>query len=100
MKFFMLSHWPPWKILLNFFFFQKTEIAAFKTASAQRIKGCKAEIERINSLIPYEHMTLEDFAHAHPESAVDPLNKPTFWPHNPEEQLGYKPDDATKQASH
>ncbi|CAH1398615.1 unnamed protein product [Nezara viridula] len=78
----------------------KKQIAEFKEASAQRIKGYQAEINHINSLIPYDQMTMEDFAHAHPDLALDPLNKPTFWPHNPEEQIGYKPDDASKQSSH
>ncbi|ODM75853.1 ATP synthase subunit d, mitochondrial [Orchesella cincta] len=36
-------------------------------------------------------MTLEDLKDMFPERALDPLNNPTFWPHNPEEQLDYKP---------
>lgn len=41
-------------------------------------------------------MTMEDFKDAHPEIAIDPINKPTFWPHNEEEQLDYVNPD--KQA--
>jgi F-type H+-transporting ATPase subunit d len=33
---------------------------------------------------------MEDFKDAHPDLALDPLNKPTLWPHTPEEQLDYK----------
>lgn len=39
-------------------------------------------------------MTLEDVKDMFPDQALDPLNKPTFWPHNPEEQLDYKRPDA------
>lgn len=42
------------------------------------------------SLIPYDQMTMEDYKEAYPDDSVDPINKPSFWPHNPEEQLGYK----------
>lgn len=76
----------------------KSQIAAFKQSSVSRIESYKAEIEHIKSLLPYNQMTLEDFADAHPEQALNPLKKPTFWPHNPEEQLDYKPEET--QSSH
>lgn len=41
-------------------------------------------------------MTMEDFYDAHPDLALDPIKKPTFWPHTPEEQLDYV--DPEKQA--
>jgi len=71
----------------------KKEVAAFKQESSQRIDGYKKEIDHLRSLLPYEQMTMEDYHDAHPESALTPLTKPTFWPHTPEEQLDYKPSD-------
>ena len=49
----------------------------------------KKELAHIESLIPYETMTLEEFRDAHPEMAIDPINRPTFWPHTEEAQLEY-----------
>lgn len=66
-----------------------SEIAAFKKDSEARIATHKAEVERIKSLLPYAQMTMEDFRDAHPELALDPINKPTFWPHTPDIQPGY-----------
>lgn len=31
----------------------------------------------------------------YPESTIDPVNRPTFWPHTEDEQLGYV-DPTTK----
>lgn len=74
------------------------DIQQFKTESEARIVKHKAELERINALLPYDQMTLEEFKDAHPELALDPLNKPTFWPHEPEDQLDYvPPNDAPKK---
>ncbi|XP_014292778.1 ATP synthase subunit d, mitochondrial [Halyomorpha halys] len=78
----------------------KKEVAAFKDASSQRIKAYQAEIDNINSLLPFDQMTLEELSESCPEAALEPLTNPTFWPHNPEEQLGYKSDDAPKESSH
>lgn len=41
-------------------------------------------------------MTMEDVYDAYPDQALDSLNKPTFWPHTPDEQEGYV--DPEKQA--
>ncbi|CAB0004765.1 unnamed protein product, partial [Nesidiocoris tenuis] len=68
-------------------------VAKFKAESDERIVKMKAEVTRIQGLLPYEQMTMEDFAEAHPEEALDPINRPTLWPHEPEDQIGYKPDD-------
>lgn len=45
------------------------------------------------SLIPFDQMTMEDFKDAFPEQALDPIHKPTFWPHAPEDQLDYDKDE-------
>ncbi|KAH8417460.1 hypothetical protein KR222_000391 [Zaprionus bogoriensis] len=68
----------------------KTEIAEYKKASEGRIKSYEKEIGHLKSLLPYDQMTMEDYRDAFPDSALDPINKPTFWPHTPEEQVGYK----------
>lgn len=34
-------------------------------------------------------MTMEMFYDLFPKDALDPVNRPTFWPHTPEEQPGY-----------
>lgn len=65
------------------------DIETFKRESEARIADHKKELERLKSLLPYDQMTLEDFKDAHPELALDPLNRPTFWPHTPEEQPDY-----------
>uniref|UniRef100_A0A6B2E5X2 ATP synthase subunit d, mitochondrial n=1 Tax=Phlebotomus kandelakii TaxID=1109342 RepID=A0A6B2E5X2_9DIPT len=78
----------------------KREIAAFKQQSEERIAEYQKEIAHLKSLLPFDQMTMEDFKDAYPDLAIDPLNKPTFWPHNPEEQLGYKPKDAPVSSGH
>jgi F-type H+-transporting ATPase subunit d len=70
----------------------KKEISEFKKTSEQRIGAYAAQIAALEAMLPYDQMTMEDFADAHPELALDPLNKPTFWPHTPEEQLDYEGD--------
>lgn len=67
----------------------QADIANFKKESEARIAEHKAEADRIKGLLPYGQMTMEDFKDAHPELALDPLNKPTFWPHDPEYQPDY-----------
>ncbi|XP_031618498.1 ATP synthase subunit d, mitochondrial-like [Contarinia nasturtii] len=73
-----------------------SEIATFKKESEARIVNYKAETDRIKGLLPYAQMTMEDFRDAHPELALDPLNKPTFWPHEPELQ----PDACKEEKAH
>lgn len=55
----------------------------------------KKELAHIASLLSYDQMTLEDYKDAYPDEALDPLNKPTYWPHTPEEQLDYKEQEPT-----
>jgi F-type H+-transporting ATPase subunit d len=61
------------------------EIEEFKNASSGRIAAFEKEISHLNSLLPYAQMTMEDFADAFPDQAID-QNKPTFWPHDAAEQ--------------
>ncbi|XP_030371731.1 ATP synthase subunit d, mitochondrial [Scaptodrosophila lebanonensis] len=76
------------------------EIASFKKASEQRIQNLQKEIAHLKSLLPYDQMTMEDYRDAFPETALDPLNKPTFWPHTPEEQVGYKSKEQLEAEAH
>lgn len=43
-------------------------------------------------------MTMEMYYDMYPNEALDPVNRPTFWPHVPDEQLGYK--DPTIKTEH
>lgn len=54
----------------------------------------KKELAHLASLLPYDQMTMEDYRDAFPEKALDPVNRPTFWPHNEEEQIDYVDKDA------
>lgn len=69
---------------------QLASVASFITESNERIKEHAAKIAKWDTVLPYEEMTMEDYRDAHPELALDPINRPTLWPHTPEEQLDYK----------
>ncbi|KAJ8979850.1 hypothetical protein NQ317_006314 [Molorchus minor] len=76
----------------------KGDVDKFKSESNSRIAEYKKQLAHIASLIPYDQMTMEDYRDAYPEDALDPINRPTFWPHTPEEQLDYVDKDAAKPA--
>ncbi|XP_066595815.1 ATP synthase subunit d, mitochondrial-like [Prorops nasuta] len=59
----------------------KTAVEQFKKEADEVIASLRQEIEKINALLPYTEMTMEDFALAHPDIAWNP-DKPTFWPHD------------------
>lgn len=42
-------------------------------------------------------MTMEMYKDLYPDEALDPINRPTFWPHTAEEQLDYKEEEHTKK---
>lgn len=63
----------------------------FVSDSNARIEGHKQELAHLASLLPFSQMTMEDYRDAYPDMALDPINKPTFWPHTPEEQPGMEP---------
>jgi len=77
----------------------KSEIEVFKKLSNDRIDGLNKKMNHLKSLLPFDQMTMEDYRDAFPDAAIDPINRPTFWPHLPEDQVGYKPKDA-QQAEH
>lgn len=51
------------------------------------------ELARIKALPKFEDMTMEMYADMFPDQALDPVKKPSYWPHTPEEQVGYKPPE-------
>lgn len=62
------------------------EIKKYKEESNKRIAELQKKAEHLKSMKPYVEMTMEEFCLAHPNEAPDFINKPTFWPHIPEEQ--------------
>jgi len=72
-------------------------IAQFIAASKGKIQDHQKKLASWDDVLPFEEMTLEDAKTMFPELVVDPLNKPTFWPHQPEDQLGYKPPQVAAQ---
>ncbi|XP_076331926.1 ATP synthase subunit d, mitochondrial-like [Tachypleus tridentatus] len=62
------------------------EAEVFKKESSNRIEEYNNQLAWFKKLIPFDQMTMEDFRDYFPDIAVDPLNRPTFWPHDPEEE--------------
>lgn len=73
------------------------EIDQFVASSKGRIAEHEKAIAHLKSLLPYNQMTMEDYRDAYPDQALDPINRPTYWPHTPEEQPGMEPP---KEAHH
>lgn len=80
MRFFILS-------LPIIFLFQAEQLKVFVAASNERIQQFETELVAIKNTKPYDQMTEEEWAFAHPEWALDCLNNPSFAPHTPEAQL-------------
>ncbi|KAG4073243.1 hypothetical protein HA402_008589 [Bradysia odoriphaga] len=74
----------------------KAAVQQFKSASDARINQHQKSIEHLKSLLPYEEMTMEDYRDAFPDLALDPINRPTYWPHDAEEQV----DNSGKAGHH
>jgi len=56
----------------------------FIKGSNERIANFTKEIERLNAMLPFSEMTIEDFQKEYPD--VFNPEKPTIWPHIPEVQ--------------
>lgn len=69
------------------------EIEAYVSASNARVAEIEKSIAHLKSLLPFNQMTMEDYRDAFPDSALDPINRPTFWPHTPDEQLENQPKE-------
>ncbi|KAH8253958.1 hypothetical protein KR032_007852 [Drosophila birchii] len=78
----------------------KKDICDYKNASDERIKKLTERLEFLKALKPYDQMTMEEFCFARPLLAPDFINKPTFWPHTPEEQLPGPSDPEAAAARH
>ncbi|KAK7448394.1 hypothetical protein BaRGS_00014382 [Batillaria attramentaria] len=63
---------------------------AFIARRQDEINDAKLLLSKIDSLPKPEEMTLEMFAYYFPDKALDPINRPTFWPHVPSMQPGHK----------
>lgn len=76
------------------------EIKDFIAASNSRIAELEKQIGHLKSMLPFEQMTMEDFKDAYPEQAIDPINNPTFWPHEPETEEEKKAIEEAKKNPH
>lgn len=54
--------------------------------SNKRIVDMEKNIQKIKDLLPFAEMTMEDYRDLYPEWALDPINRPSIWPHIPEVQ--------------
>lgn len=57
----------------------------------------ECRIQEINNLLPYGQMTLEEAAYIEPDLVLDLENKPSFWPHQPEDYIFDEPKKDTPQ---
>lgn len=64
----------------------REDIAKFVKESESRIAEYQTQISHLKALLPFDQMTMEDYRDAFPDKALDPINRPSFWPHTPEEQ--------------
>ncbi|CAH2039218.1 unnamed protein product, partial [Iphiclides podalirius] len=78
----------------------KKTIEVFIQESNKNIVSYEKQIAEIKALLPYDQMTMEDYRDAYPDEALDPINRPTFWPHDAEEQLDYVDPEKKAQAGH
>ena len=58
----------------------------FITTTNQQIDELKAKIAAVNALMPFSEMTMEDVYDLYPDQCLDPINRPTVWPHHPDDQ--------------
>ncbi|CAG0893823.1 unnamed protein product [Darwinula stevensoni] len=68
------------------------ETMDFISASNARIHEYEKELSKWNTMIPLEQMTLQELHTSFPHLAHDP-NNPTYYPHEPEYQPGYRADE-------
>lgn len=62
-----------------------TEVAAANGA----IANYKGVLAKIDSVPPLNEMTVEMYYEYFPDQALDPVNKPSFWPHSKATQPGF-----------
>ncbi|XP_068208726.1 ATP synthase subunit d, mitochondrial-like [Palaemon carinicauda] len=64
------------------------EVQNYIKESNNRIAQLQVDLAKWEAMIPYDEMTMEEWTEAFPEQSITAEN-PTFWPHLPEDQLGY-----------
>lgn len=69
----------------------KCKVEEFKKESNTRIAEYQRQLEEIKSSTPFEHMSMEEFMISFPKYAPNFIERPTFWPHTPEEQINENP---------
>ncbi|XP_031845951.1 ATP synthase subunit d, mitochondrial isoform X2 [Nomia melanderi] len=57
------------------------EVDKFVQTADQEIEKMRKEVARVQSLLPFDLMTIEDYYIMYPENAIDP-EKPTVYPHD------------------
>ncbi|XP_013792035.1 ATP synthase subunit d, mitochondrial-like [Limulus polyphemus] len=73
------------------------EAQEFVKESNNRIEEYNKQLAWFKNLIQFDHMTMEDFRDSFPEIALDPINRPTFWPHDPNEEKEMAELEAQKE---
>merc|ERR1711872_13822 len=73
------------------------EVKEFVATSTARIASLEGELAHWQSILPYDQMTMEEWAVAFPEQTID-VDNPTLWPHTAEDQPGYVAPDAAEAA--
>ncbi|XP_047508591.1 ATP synthase subunit d, mitochondrial-like [Pieris napi] len=65
------------------------QIKAYCDEREHDIKEATKELDAMKKLPKFEEMTMESLYDLYPEQALDPVKRPTFWPHDEESELGY-----------
>ncbi|KOB57455.1 H+ transporting ATP synthase subunit d [Operophtera brumata] len=68
---------------------QKANFLLFKGKADGYLRRATKELARVNALPKLEEMTMEMFYDMYPDQALDPVKRPSFWPHTADEQEGY-----------
>jgi F-type H+-transporting ATPase subunit d len=76
------------------------DVASFVSSSNARIAELQKKIDHLKAMLPFEQMTMEDFKDAYPDQAIDPINNPTFWPHEPLTEEEIKAIEEAKNNPH
>ncbi|XP_072929498.1 ATP synthase subunit d, mitochondrial-like [Epargyreus clarus] len=78
------------------------EIQKFCETMQKEIDAVTVDLNKVKALPKFDDMTMEMFAELYPNEALDFTKKPSFWPHNIEEQPGYMTPEqkAMKAAGH
>lgn len=78
--------------VVKHFLISSTQAVVFAFDCCSFTRATK-EVTRIKALPAFDQMTMETFYDMYPGVAIDPVNRPTFWPHDAEEQPGYRTAD-------